>query len=275
MTFDLSPNNLPDGTDPNRPVRVYSDGVYDLLHMGHMKQLEQCKKMFPNVILIVGVAGDKDTQRFKGRTVQTEDERADTLKHLKWVDEVICPCPWTISKEFMIDNKIDYVAHDDLPYDMTAKKDDGDADEHENEAEAAAAASGDVYHFVKQLGRFRATQRTEGVSTTDIINRILRDYEEYVFRCLSRGVNHKDINVGTIKAKQIELKHDLKDKQEMMKEKMVEMTLTERPMGAGFDDKVDAVRDAGFEYYQEWKKFFNPYLESFGLKGSLPAEAQK
>jgi bifunctional ADP-heptose synthase (sugar kinase/adenylyltransferase) len=50
----------PDGNDPNNPVVVYADGVFDMYHIGHAKALEQCKKLFKHVRLIVGVSSDTD-----------------------------------------------------------------------------------------------------------------------------------------------------------------------------------------------------------------------
>ncbi|KAE8659386.1 Choline-phosphate cytidylyltransferase 2 [Hibiscus syriacus] len=38
------------------------------------------------------------------------------IAHLRWVDEVIPDAPWVIDQEFLDKHKIDYVAHDSLPY---------------------------------------------------------------------------------------------------------------------------------------------------------------
>uniref|UniRef100_UPI0039BD935F choline-phosphate cytidylyltransferase n=1 Tax=Plasmodium falciparum TaxID=5833 RepID=UPI0039BD935F len=142
----------------SKNVVIYADGVYDMLHLGHMKQLEQAKKLFENTTLIVGVTSDNETKLFKGQVVQTLEERTETLKHIRWVDEIISPCPWVVTPEFLEKYKIDYVAHDDIPYANNQKE--------------------DIYAWLKRAGKFKATQRTEGVSTTDLIVRILKNYED-------------------------------------------------------------------------------------------------
>jgi choline-phosphate cytidylyltransferase len=134
-----------------RPVRIYADGVFDLFHIGHMRALQQAKTAFPDVVLVVGVTGNKETHKRKGLTVLSARERAESVRHCKWVDEVIEDCPWIVTAEFLLNHNIDYVAHDDLPY--------------------GAAEGDDIYGPIKERGMFLVTQRTEGLSTTGIITK--------------------------------------------------------------------------------------------------------
>nr|VDC70531.1 unnamed protein product [Brassica rapa] len=166
----------------DRPVRVYADGIYDLFHFGHARSLEQAKKSFPNTYLLVGCCNDETTHKYKGRTVMTAEERYESLRHCKWVDEVIPDAPWVINQEFLDNHRIDYVAHDSLPYADTS------------------GAGKDVYEFVKKVGRFKETMRTEGISTSDIIMRIVKDYNQYVMRNLDRGYSREDLGVSFVKA---------------------------------------------------------------------------
>lgn len=194
-------SNQPVASPPqDRPVRVYADGIYDLFHFGHARSLEQAKKSFPNTYLLVGVCGDEVTHKFKGKTVMTEAERYESLRHCKWVDEVIPDAPWVITQEFLDKHNIDYVAHDSLPY----------AD--------ASGAGNDVYEFVKAVGKFKETKRTEGISTSDIIMRIVKDYNQYVLRNLDRGYSRKELGVSYVKEKRLRVNRRLKTLQEKVKE---------------------------------------------------------
>jgi cytidyltransferase-like protein len=105
-----------DATRLEKSVRVYADGIYDLFHFGHARSLEQAKKSFPNTYLLVGCCSDALTNKYKGKTVMNEAERYESLRHCKWVDEVIEDAPWVITNEFLEEHQIDYVAHDSLPY---------------------------------------------------------------------------------------------------------------------------------------------------------------
>ncbi|KAI4644084.1 uncharacterized protein J4E78_009667 [Alternaria triticimaculans] len=180
-----------------RPVRIYADGVFDLFHIGHMRALQQAKTAFPNVQLIVGVTGNKETHKRKGLTVLSARERAESVRHCKWVDEVIEDCPWIVTAEFLLKHNIDYVAHDDLPYGA----DEGD----------------DIYGPIKERGMFLVTQRTEGLSTTGIITKIVRDYDQYIDRQLKRGTSRKELNVSWLKKNELDVKRTMAELRDSIK----------------------------------------------------------
>jgi choline-phosphate cytidylyltransferase len=42
------------------------------------------------------VTSDIDTHTLKGKTLMTGAERAESVRHCKWADEVIEDCPWVM-----------------------------------------------------------------------------------------------------------------------------------------------------------------------------------
>lgn len=162
-----------------------------------MRALEQAKTKLPNTYLIVGVTGDAETHKRKGLTVLSGNERAETVRHCKWVDEVIPSCPWVVTPEFLAEHKIDYVAHDDDPY--------------------GAAEGDDIYAPIKKEGKFLVTQRTEGVSTTGIITKIVRDYEKYISRQLKRGTTRQELNISWLKKNELDIKRHVAELRDNIK----------------------------------------------------------
>ena len=67
---------------------VTTNGVFDILHLGHVKYLEEAKKL--SDILIVGVNTDKSVKENKGdkRPINDENSRMSVLAALESVDYV-------------------------------------------------------------------------------------------------------------------------------------------------------------------------------------------
>lgn len=72
----------------NRKI-VFTNGCFDLLHIGHVTYLEEAKKLAD--ILIVGVNSDSSVAKLKGpsRPLQNENDRARILAALKAVDHTV------------------------------------------------------------------------------------------------------------------------------------------------------------------------------------------
>ncbi|XP_071481335.1 choline-phosphate cytidylyltransferase A-like [Diadema antillarum] len=226
----------------NRPIRVYADGIFDLFHAGHARALMQAKNVFPNVYLLVGVSNDEMTHSLKGNTVLNEWERYEAVRHNRYVDEIVRDPPWVVTPEFLEKHKIDFVAHDDLPY--------------------GSAGSDDIYKDIKAAGKFVATQRTEGISTSDIIARLVRDYDVYVRRNLSRGYSAKDLNISLFN----ETKFKVQDRVNKVRQRV-------RRVERRSKEFVHRIEDRSINFLQKWeeksREMVGSFLDLFGQNGPL------
>lgn len=136
--------------------RIYVDGVFDLFHYGHMELFSKIKALIPHSYIIVGISKDEDNTKYKKPSILTQHEKMNTIKHCKYVDEIITDTQWIIDKYYIDKHNIDYVCHDPLPYQTNENN--------------------DVYKLCKEQGIFIGVNRTPGISTTNIINRIKMQY---------------------------------------------------------------------------------------------------
>lgn len=69
-------------------VLVFTNGCFDLLHVGHTRYLQQARAL--GDALVVALNGDESVRALKGpsRPINTEDDRAEVLSALACVDHV-------------------------------------------------------------------------------------------------------------------------------------------------------------------------------------------
>ena len=67
---------------------VFTNGCFDLLHVGHIRYLNETKKL--GDILVVGLNSDKSVSLIKpGRPVTPEAQRAEVLSALSMIDFIV------------------------------------------------------------------------------------------------------------------------------------------------------------------------------------------
>ncbi|PKI82997.1 hypothetical protein MVES_003026 [Malassezia vespertilionis] len=96
----------------------------------------------------------------KNAPLLDSQERYAALRNCRWVDEVLEDAPWVVDSALLEKLNIDYVAHDELPYAHSTNGGD----------------TADVYDWLKVAGKFLPTRRTEGVSTSALVARIVSMY---------------------------------------------------------------------------------------------------
>jgi len=96
--------------------RVYTSGVFDLFHVGHLSVLKKAKKF--GDYLIVGVHSDEDVESYKRSPIIPCEQRCEIIRNISCVDEVIiAPLTPNNDESFYEINKIDiHVAGDNMEH---------------------------------------------------------------------------------------------------------------------------------------------------------------
>ncbi len=130
---------------------VFTNGCFDILHVGHLRYLEQAKEQ--GDILVIGVNSDESVKRLKGptRPINSELDRAEMLAGLKAVDYTVI---------FTEDTPVELI--DELKPSIHVKG--GDYKKEDlPETEVVERNGGEV----------RILMLVDGKSTTNVVNKIL------------------------------------------------------------------------------------------------------
>lgn len=130
-------------------TNVFVNIIGDLFHYGHIIFFKEALKNGDN--LIVGLLNDEDSELIKRKPILTLTERYNLINSCKLVHKVIPNTKLKITEEFLNDNNIDVVCDSE--------------DTHIGFVE-------EFYKIPKDKGIFVYTKKHEGISTSDIINRV-------------------------------------------------------------------------------------------------------
>jgi cytidyltransferase-like protein len=133
---------------------IYVDMVGDLFHINHINLIKEAKKF--GKCLIVGVHSDEDVESYKCTPILTMDERIGVIESCKYVNKVIPNAPLVITKEYLDEYNIDLVVHA----------------HNEDEIEKYNF----MYNNIIKLGKFKRIDYHDGISTTNIKHRVIKEY---------------------------------------------------------------------------------------------------
>ena len=149
--FDTFNESVKNQLSKTKPVRIYMDGVFDIIHSGHFNAFRQAQYL--GDILVCGLNSDADVAKAKGKTLMDIKERSSLAGSSKWIGEVALDTPYTPTISTLDTYNCDYLAHgDDIPTNENGQT---------------------IYDDIIAKKRLRVFRRTEGISTTVIIGRLL------------------------------------------------------------------------------------------------------
>jgi ethanolamine-phosphate cytidylyltransferase len=161
--------------DPQEPQpisedRIWIDGCFDFAHHGHAGASLQARRLGKE--LLVGVHSDEAIMDNKGPTVMNLKERIAAVEACRWVTKAVPHAPYVTSVPWIDHYGCQYVGHGD---DITS---DGSGE--------------DCYRFVKQANRFKVFKRTPGISTTDLVGRMLLCTRSHFIKSLTAVLAGKE-----------------------------------------------------------------------------------
>jgi len=141
----------PQDDQPVDEGRIWVDGCFDFAHHGHAGAMLQARRL--GTELLAGVHSDEAILENKGPTVMTLKERCLAVEACRWATKAIPHAPYVTSLPWISHYGCQYVVHgDDITSDSSGE---------------------DCYRYVKAAGRFKVVKRTPGISTTDLVGRML------------------------------------------------------------------------------------------------------
>lgn len=118
----------------------------------------------------MGVHSDEEITENKGPTVMTLPERLAAVDACKWTTKTVPYAPYVTALDWISHYGCQYVVHGD---DITSD-----------------ASGEDCYRFVKAAGRFIVVKRTPGISTTDLVGRMLLCTKSHHIKSLQDYLMH-------------------------------------------------------------------------------------
>ncbi|KAF4957918.1 hypothetical protein FGADI_2747 [Fusarium gaditjirri] len=144
--------------------RIWVDGCFDFFHHGHAGAIVQARQLGDE--LYAGVHSDEAILANKGPTVMTLAERLAATDACRWVTRSVGHAPYVTSLPYISHYGCKYVVHGD---DITSDSD-----------------GNDCYRFVKEAGRFKVVKRSPGISTTDLVGRMLLCTKTHFIKSLEK-----------------------------------------------------------------------------------------
>ena len=154
---------------------IYVSGVFDLFHYGHIRLLKKCEEIAytlkrttrESVRLLIGVHSDKVCEKYKRKPIMTMNERASSIIEIfELLGQrgifvvVLLDAPLVETRELYDEKEIVNVLH-----------------AHSKEEDEQYAP---FYTVAIEMGIFQRLEYTGGISTSDIIDRVIESTYETV-----------------------------------------------------------------------------------------------